>query len=311
MKAYFLKEAGPVENLQLQETPIPELKAGEVLVKVKAISINPVDYKARGNDGVLSWIYQDVRPIILGWDISGVVEKVDEGTNFQVGDEVFGMVNFIGFGNAYAEYVAAPASHLALKPANISFEEAAGATLAALTALQGINTAGVKAGAKALVHGASGGVGHYAAQLLVNLGADVYGTSSSNSKDFVESLGVKHIDYSAQRFEDVATDFDFVFNTVPGETFIRSIDAAKPGGSILSIINPSEEIQAKAAAKDVNLEYILVASNGEDMKTLADLMAAGKVKTNVEEVFSFENLPQAHTRAAAGNGKGKIIVTLS
>lgn len=162
MKAIKIHEAGDVENFSYSEEAIPELKKGEVLVKVNAISINPVDVKARANDGVLSWIYGQKRPVVLGWDISGEVVKIaDDVKSLKVSDEAFGMANFLGNGQAYAEYVAVPADQLAIKPNNISHQEAAAATLAALTAWQAlVHKAKVHEGQKVLIHAGSGGVGH-------------------------------------------------------------------------------------------------------------------------------------------------------
>jgi NADPH:quinone reductase-like Zn-dependent oxidoreductase len=314
MKAYILNEAGGVENLQLVEIPKPTLKSGEVLVKVKAISINPVDVNARAYDGVLTWIFQNQRPVILGWDISGVIEEVNSSNSpFKIGDEVFGMVNFLGSGKAYAEYVAAPAEHLSLKPKGTSFNEAAGATLAALTALQAINAGKVKAGDKVLIHGASGGVGHYAVQIAKSLGATVVGTSSLQNKEFVLKIGAdKHIDYATQKFEDAGNDFDFVLDTVQGETLTRSIHIVKKGGTIITIpsYNLAESDLQLAKDKGVNLNFVLVASNGNDMNNLSEMLASGKLKTHIQETFRFENLGKAHKRMEAGKVNGKVIVEL-
>lgn len=312
MKAYILKEAGGTENLQLVEIPKPALKSGEVLVKVKAISINPIDVNARAHEGVLSWIFQEQRPVILGWDISGIVVEVGSGDSpFKNGDEVFGMVNFLGSGNAYAEYVAVPAEHLSLKPSETPFTEAAGATLAALTALQAIKAGNVKAGDKVLIHGASGGVGHYAVQIAKSLGAIVTGTSSLQGKDFVISLGAdKHVDYQSQGFEEAGNDFDFVLDTVQGETLTRSIAIVKKGGTIITIPSYTipESDQQLAKEKGVNLSFLMVSSNGNDMRSLSDLLSSGKLKTYVQETFSFENMDKAHKRLESGKVKGKVIV---
>ncbi|MGL5890315.1 MAG: NADP-dependent oxidoreductase [Bacteroidia bacterium] len=314
MKAYLLNEAGKAENLTLADVSIPAIQANEVLIRVKSISINPVDVKARRNDGVLSWIYQNRRPVILGWDIAGLVETVGEHvTEFKPGDAVFGMVNFIGSGNAYAEYVAAPASQLAIKPENISFAEAAGATLAALTAHQALTIAGVKAGHNVLIHGASGGVGHYAVQMAKVLGATVTGTSSAQNKDFVLALGAdKHIDYSSSEMLAVSSVFDFALDPAQGETLLRTIDAVKPGGKIITIPsgNIDEQTAKKAADKNIDLSFMLVASNGNDMKAIARLMAEGKLKTHIEQTFPFSQMAAAHSRLEAGKVRGKIIVDL-
>ncbi len=194
MKAYTLKKNGGIENLKLSEIDKPKIKADEVLVKVKAISINPVDAFVRKNESSLQGILKpgkDEDTFILGWDVSGIVEEVGSDVKeFKNGDEVFGMINFPGNGKAYAEYVAAPANQITLKPKNISFEDAAAATLAALTAWQGLVTnAKIKKEDKVLIHAAGGGVGHYAVQIAKSFGAYVIGTGSSSKRDFVLKLG--------------------------------------------------------------------------------------------------------------------------
>ncbi|WP_316823069.1 NADP-dependent oxidoreductase [Pedobacter gandavensis] len=315
MKAIILKEAGSSANLYHTELPLPEIKENEVLVKVKAISVNPIDVKARANEGVLTWIFNEERPVILGWDISGAVSKTgSQLSDFKIGDEVFGMVNFFGQGKAYAEYVAVPANQLALKPADISHEEAAAATLAALTALQVLNHAKVSKGQKVLIHAASGGVGHYAVQLAKNIGAFVIGTSSAANKDFVLGLGAdEHIDYTSERFEELVTDADFVLDTMEGETLTRSIDAVKPGGMIISIPtgNFPQSDKDKAQERNVNLSELLVKSNGRDMKTIADLLEKGILKSHVSKTFDFKDMDKAHQSLETGRTKGKVVVTLS
>ena len=197
MKAIILQAPGDVNQLQPADIPVPELQAGEVLVKVKAVSINPVDVKSRAGKGVYGRL-KDEKPLILGWDISGEV-KESRSDRFAVGAEVFGMINFPGHGKAYAEFVTAPADQLALKPAEISHEEAAAATLAALTAWQIIvQRANVRAGQRVLIHSAAGGVGHFAVQIARHLGAHVTGTASLKNKAFVLELGADaYIDYTA------------------------------------------------------------------------------------------------------------------
>ena len=192
MKAVILKEAGPAENLELVELPKPVINEYEVLIRTEAFSINPVDIKTRIGKSLYNELKNQNPFIILGWDVSGVVEEVGkEVTQFKVGDEVFGMVNFPGHGKTYAEYVAAPAVDLALKPANILHEEAAAATLAALTAWQVLVTHGkVSKGQKIVIQAASGGVGHYAVQIAKYLGAYVIGTSSSINKTFLLNLKI-------------------------------------------------------------------------------------------------------------------------
>ncbi len=207
MKAIILKEAGGPENLEITEVPIPTANKGEVLVKVKAISINPVDIKTRKGLALYGKLQED-KPIILGWDIAGEVVEVGEGvTTLEIGDEVFGMINFPGHGKAYAEYVTAPAEQLAEKPEFISTQEAVAGTLAALTAWQVlIDEAKLQPGERVLIHAAAGGVGHFAVQIAKYLGAYVIGTASDPNYDFVKELGAdEFVDYKQVRFEDEFT----------------------------------------------------------------------------------------------------------
>lgn len=311
MKAIVLTESGDVDKLVLTTLPVPVIVEGEVLIQVKAISINPVDAKTRTGKGLYGKL-KEQPPIILGWDVSGIITE-SKSQLFKVGDEVFGMVNFPGHGKAYAEYATAPAVHLALKPANISHEEAAAATLAALTAWQVlVNHAKIKATDKVLIHAAAGGVGHYAVQIAKHIGAYVIGTSSAKNKDFVIKLGAdEHIDYKSQRFEDAAEDLDLVLDTIGGDNIDRSLEVIKTGGTIISIPSGlNEEVTAKASAKGINGYFILVASNGDDMKQLAILLEKGIIKSHVSQTYAFEQLPEAHSAIESGRTVGKIVITV-
>ena len=313
MKAILLKEFGEVGNLQPAKIDVPAIQDNEVLVQVKAISINPVDVKTRQGKGMAGRL-KEISPLILGWDISGVITEVGKDVvEFKPGDEVFGMVNFPGHGQAYAEYVAAPAAHLAHKPANISYAEAAAATLAALTAWQALVThAQVQPGQKVLIHAASGGVGHYAVPLAKHLGAYVIGTSSAANKDFILGLGAdEHIDYTTTRFEDAVQDIDFVLDAIGGENFDRSLEVVKPGGTVISI--PSGLAQSsseKARVKGINGYFFLVASNGIDMAQVASLLEKEILKSHVSHTFALEEVGQAHTQVETGKTKGKVVLVI-
>lgn len=313
MKAIVLKNFGDVNNLVTQELPMPSISANDVLVQVKAISINPVDVKTRAGKGMAGML-KGISPLILGWDISGIIVEVGTAvTQFKKGDEVFGMVNFPGHGQAYAEYVAAPAAHLALKPTSISHQEAAAATLAALTAWQALTSqAKIKAGEKVLIHAAAGGVGHYAVQIAKHLGAYVIGTSSSANKDLVLSLGADaHFDYKNQPFEDLPKDIDFVFDTVGGDNVDLSIGIVRKGGTVISIPSGlSESVVEKAKAKGVNGYFFLVQSSGEDMKSIANLLDKGIIKSHVMKAYAFDQMAQAHLQVETGRTQGKVVVTL-
>lgn len=315
MQAILIDAAGPAANLTYTDIAVPEIGPDEVLIKVKAISINPVDVKARASEGVLTWLFGATRPVILGWDISGVVVGVGKDvTHLTSGDAVFGMINFLGQGKAYAEYVAAPASQLARKPANLSHSEAAAATLAALTAWQTLTKhAPIKPGQRVLIHAASGGVGHYAVQLAKHLGAYVIGTSSAANRDFVLSLGAdEHIDYTTQRFEQVATDVDFVLDTIEGDTLTRSIDIVKPGGTVISIPtgNFPESTVEQAQQRGIRLAGMMVQSDGADMASIADLLANGRIRSYIARAFRFDEMPKAHELVETGRVRGKVTVLL-
>ncbi|TCK85567.1 NADP-dependent oxidoreductase [Albibacterium bauzanense] len=311
MKAIILNEPGAPSNLVTSEVSAPSIKSDEVLIQVKAISINPVDAKTRSGKGLYGRL-KDINPLILGWDVSGIVIESNSGL-FKKGDEVFGMINFPGHGKAYAEYVAAPASHLAKKPKNITHNEAAGATLAALTAWQVLITnAKVKKGDRVLIHAASGGVGHFAVQIAKNLGAYVIGTSSAENKDFVLSLGAdEHIDYKAQAFEKAVKNIDFVLDTIGGENIDRSLEVIVKGGTLISLpTGLNEAVTEKAKAKNVNGYFILVQSNGEDMQAIADLLEKNTIKSHISKTFSFNQMPEAHMQIESGRTVGKVVVEL-
>ncbi|MVM33858.1 zinc-binding dehydrogenase [Spirosoma sp. HMF4905] len=323
MRAIVLKEIGAPENLVLIDIPTPAITENEVLVQVKAIGINPVDAFVRRTKEALDWVYQykgTEEHIILGWDVAGVVVETGSAvTRFKKGDEVFGNFKFVGQANAYAEYVAAPEAEMVLKPANVSFEEAAGATMAALTAWVSIMDHGqLKKGDKVIIHGASGGVGHYAVQFSKHFGAYVIGVSAASGREFVLGLGAdEFIDYETQRFEEIITDADLVHDTVwsDDERHIeRSLKALKPGGTLLSlIVYPDPEfIERAKAEKDVTVLRVNVRHPEEsylrDMQAIAALLASGAIKTHISSIFPLEEMAKAHALIQTKNTVGKIIV---
>ena len=199
MEAIILNEAGGIDKLTFQNMGKPVIKAGEILVKVKAIGINPMDVVIRSDEQLLSSFLGAERPAILGWDVAGDVAEIGaEVTGFSIGDPVFALTN----GKAYAEYVAASATVTVHKPENISYDEAAAVPVAAITAWQALVTVGkVKKGDRVLIHAGAGGVGHFAIQIAKHLGATVVATSSAKNRDFILSLGAdRHIDYTTENF---------------------------------------------------------------------------------------------------------------
>lgn len=313
MQAYLLHKAGGIDNLILSEIDKPTPKGNEILIEVKAISINPVDVKIREMPDLLDQVYGTDRPLILGWDIAGVVAETGGNVNdFEVGDKVFGLVNFPGHGNAYAEYVAAPAEHLVKMPTDISFAEAAATTLAALTALQVLEPR-IKAGDKVLIHAGSGGVGHFAVQIAKDIGAYVISTSSGENRDFVLSLGAdKHIDYKTQNFEAIVSDLDFVLDAIGGEVLEKSLRVTKHGKSIISLPSPQFSDKAKTYAKahNIDVSFFSVTSNGDDMQTLKGMIENGTLTPHVFKTFAFAELQDAHRQVETNHTVGKVIVEL-
>ncbi|OON67698.1 NADP-dependent oxidoreductase [Hymenobacter sp. CRA2] len=312
MKAFILTEPTGPAGLQATELPTPTLAAGQVLLRVKAISINPVDVKTTEGKALYGSLNEQ-SPLIPGWDVAGVIEAVaPDVTTFRPGDQAFGMINFPGHGQAYAELVAAPAAHLVRKAANISFAEAAAATLAPLTAWQGLVTrAQVQAGQRVLVHAAAGGVGHYAVQLAKHLGAHVIGTASGGKVDFVRGLGADEvIDYQQQPFEQAIAPVDVVLDTVAGDTQLRSLNVLKPGGQLVSILGLTPDTPARAAERNVTAQGMLVNSNEAGMQQVADLLASGALRSHVSLTVPFAELPKALEQVQTGHTQGKVVVTL-
>ncbi|WP_344979892.1 NADP-dependent oxidoreductase [Compostibacter hankyongensis] len=311
MKAFLLYEAGGPDKLVPGEAPKPTLKKGEVLVKVKAIGINPADTIYRNSSAFITALFGEERPVILGWDISGeIVEKTEDSGEFAVGDAVFAL---LPAARGYAEFVAVNAGLLARKPENISFEEAAATPMACLTAWQPlIRGMKIKKGDKVLIHAASGGVGHFAVQIAKYLGAEVMATSSAKNRDFVISLGAdKHIDYRNEDFWEVIKDIDFVLDTVGGETLEHSIDVVNPGGTIISILGlTNERLKSKAKEKGVNLSLWGMQGNGEDLRAVADLMSKGIIKVHIAKEYPFSAMAEAHTQVETRRTAGKIVLTV-
>lgn len=310
MEAIILKHFGGVENLQLADIPIPEPRTGEVLVSVRAISINPVDVKTRRGGTPLAASLQKDPPVILGWDIAGIIVESSSAA-FKSGEPVFGMVNFPGAGKAYATHLTAPADQLARIPGNITFAEAAAATLAALTAWQALRGYGqIRKGDRVLIHAGSGGVGHFAIQIARHLGAYVITTASLPNHAFVKGLGADEaIDYTSTPFEEVAGDIDFVLDAVGGDYVDRSLKTMAPGATIISL--PSSRnagVTEKAEALGMKGIPMLVKSNGKDMEALAALLRSGEIKSHIAQSFPLKEMAAAHLAMETGKTKGKLVV---
>lgn len=330
MKAIRLHEFGGPEVLRYEEAPLPELKPGEVLVRVHAVGINPPDWYLREGykDLPPEWQPAVSFPFILGSDVSGVVEAVaTDVQGFSVGDEVFGMVRFPSMGEsaAYAEYVAAPASDLALKPAGIDHVHAAGAPMAGLTGWQFLIELGHNEanpfqpeshrpvplnGKRVLVNGAAGGVGHLAVQLAKWKGAHVIAVASGKHESFLRELGAdEFIDYTKSPPEDIAHDVDLVLDTLGGPTTGRFLRTLKRGGALFPVFIGFSDAE-EAAKLGVTVSMTQVRSNGPQLAELGRLLDAGTVRVAIDSTFPLADARKAHERAAGGHIQGKIVLTV-
>ncbi len=331
MKAIRLHEFGGPEVLRYEDASIPELKPGEVLVRVHAVGINPPDwYLTDGYKQLPPEFRPPVPlPVIPGSDASGVVEAVAEGVRgFSVGDEVFGMIRFPSYGEsaAYAEYVAAPASDLARKTASIDHVHAAGAPMSGLTAWQFLIELGHDEpnplqpephrpvpldGKTVLVNGAAGGVGHFAVQLAKWKGARVIAVASGKHEAFLRELGAdEFLDYTMIAPEDVAHDIDLVLDTLGGRTTGRFLRAVKRGGALFPVF-PGFSDAEEAAERGVTVSMTQVRSNGAQLAELGRLLDAGTVRVGIDSVFPLADARKAHERAAEGHIQGKIVLTVA
>jgi NADPH:quinone reductase-like Zn-dependent oxidoreductase len=298
---------GGPEVLQIDEVEPSLPDAAQVRVGVKAASINPVDFKIR--KGGYPAVKEDRLPYTLGRDVAGIVEmRGAQATRFKVGDEVLGMVGIDGGG--YAEKTVLDQQALALKPPLLDFPHAAAIPLAGTTAWQGLIRHGqLKSGQSVLIHGGSGGVGHFAVQFAKAQGARVLTTVSPANVEFARGLGADVvIDYETQRFEDHARDLDMVLDLIDGETRERSWKLLKRGGVLVSTL--SEPSQETAARHGVRALRYTVEASGNDLAAIIDLVASGKVKPHVQRTFRLEEAAQALAAVEHGGTVGKIVLSL-
>ncbi|QMU70875.1 NADP-dependent oxidoreductase [Streptacidiphilus sp. P02-A3a] len=310
MRAITQRSFGGPGVLELTEVERPRPLPSEVLVRVRAASVNPVDAGVRS--GAFPLLGEP--PFILGWDLSGVVEEVVPGvTRFQVGDEVFGMPFFPRAGNSYAEYVAVPSRQLARKPAALDHAHAAALPLAGLTAWQSlVDAADVRAGQLVLVHAGGGGVGHLAVQIAKARGARVIATAGADKHDFVRGLGADDvIDYRSADFTEAVNDADVVLDAVGGEYGPRSIRALRPGGLLVTIVDRANaELRAATVAAGRRFAGITVEPDHVGLEALAALADAGKLRPHVEHTLPLAEAAKAHHLVESGRTQGKIVLTV-
>lgn len=306
MKAVRFQTYGGPEVLILEDAPLPTAGAGEVLIRVYAAGVNPLDWKVRAGH-VRKWL-QHRLPLIPGWDVSGKIEAVGtDVTDFNIGDEVYGMLDFRRDG-AYAEYVAARAGELAQKPISIDHVHAAAVPLTALTAWQSLfDVANLSAGQTVLIHAAAGGVGHFALQLAKWKGARVIGTASANKVSFLQELGVDEvIDYQTARFEDVVSNVDVVLDTIGGDTQRRSWKTLKKAGILVATLGiSSPEVAEKYGVRG---EGVMVHSDAGQLALIAKLIDAGELKPFISTTLPLGEAARAHELSQTGHVSGKIVL---
>jgi NADPH:quinone reductase-like Zn-dependent oxidoreductase len=298
MKAVVIHETGGPEVLRSEEVERPQPSDGELLIKVHAASVNAIDWKYRRG------LAEKPLPAVLGSDVSGaIVESRAEG--FDEGDEVFG---FAASG-AYAEFAVSAAARIASKPEGVNHEQAAALPVAALTAWQAVHDrAGLESGQTALIAGAAGGVGHFAAQISKLAGARVIGIGSSRNRDFVLGLGAdEYLDYTKQDLAEAASDVDFAFDTVGGETTQSLLLAVREGGILVTIANAPPEEEARE--RGVRAELLVMSSSSEQLAVIAEQVAAGNVRVEIAQVFPITEIQRAHELIESGHTRGKIVLT--
>ena len=304
MKAVVISEYGGNDVVQYIDVDRPKPRAGEVLVKVQAAGVNPVDWKIRGGAGSRMGM---TLPIHLGGEITGTVERLGEGvSDWKEGDAVYGIIKSGGF----AEYAVAPAADMARKPASLDFIHTAAVPLGALTAWQAMfDVAGLASGQRLLVTNSSGGVGSLAVQLAKARGAHVTAMASGRNEEYVRSLGVdEFIDYTKQPFEQVARDMDIVFDTVGGDTFQQAFGTLKKGGFLVtSVAFPKDEAQEHG----VGVGRVLCKPNAGQLASIRELVEAGKLKAHVAMVQPLAKIKEAFELSEGGRTQGKIVLRVA
>ncbi|MFJ3925859.1 NADP-dependent oxidoreductase [Streptomyces sp. NPDC090022] len=306
MRAVVVSRWGGPEVLVEREIERPEPGLTEILVRVHAAGVNPVDWKTRASGAFIPW--QEVP--VVGWDVSGVVEAVGGGvTLFEPGDEVFGMPRFPHQASGYAEYVTGPARHFARKPADIDHVAAAALPLAALTAWQAlVDTADVRPGQRVLVHAAAGGVGHLAVQIAKARGAYVIGTASAGKHELLRSLGADElIDYREQDFSEALSGVDVVLDGIGGDYGRRSLKVLRPGGHLVSLLG-LDDVPADAAG--FRTDWLIVEPDHQGMKEIAALVERGLLKAEIDTVLPLSDAAKAHEIGERNRTTGKIVLTV-
>lgn len=330
MKAFIIKKYSKKEKLQLVELPEPAVKDNEVLVQIHAASINQIDIKLKSGEFKLLLPYK--LPLILGHDLAGIVTKIgSKVSRFKVGDEIFAQPALFKIGS-FAEHIAINETDVALKPKNISMEQAASIPLVALTVWQAfIEKAKIKKGQKVFIQAGSGGVGTIAIQLAKHLGATVATTTSAANIELVKSLGADVvIDYKTQDFETILKDYDVVLNSQDDKTLEKSLRILKSGGKVISISGPPDVVFAKEMglnwlmktvifflsrkvrkqAKQLGVDYsfLFMNANGMQLEEIGSMIEADFIRPVIDKVFPFEQTNDAMAYVESGRTKGKVVI---
>lgn len=309
MKTVRIHEYGNADVLHLEDIPVPQIASDELLIKIHAASVNPVDWMVR--EGYLKDMHLHKLPLTLGQDFSGTVEKVGSSvTEFKIGDKVFGRPSLEKDGS-YAEFIEVKATEVALMPKTITYDEAATLPVAGTTAWETlINRAKIKNGQRVLILGSSGGVGSLAVQIARNKECYVIGTTSNANIDFVKSLGADEvIDYKSQDFSQLLSDIDVVLDTVGGENQEKAFKVMKRGGVLVSTVSkPNQKI---ADQYGVRCENVSVGPNAHILNELRTLIEMGQIHPVIDKVYRLEDAKQAQNYSQSGKARGKIVLEIA
>ncbi|MBX9445793.1 NADP-dependent oxidoreductase [Dickeya chrysanthemi] len=332
MKALMFKEYGKADSITFYEIPVPEIQPNDILVKVHAVGLNPIDYMIP--KGTFKPVLKFALPATVGSDLAGVVESVGSRvTRFKPGDAVFASIFDMGIG-ALADFAVVPERAAAHKPVNLDFVQAASIPMVGLTSWQALKErAHLKPGQKVFIPAGSGGIGSFAIQLAKQLGATVGTTTSTGNLEMVRRLGADEIiDYKKQEFEDILQGYDVVLGTVRGDHIQKSLNILKPHGRVVSLIGPldaafahardmnflmkfifklmSWKIIRLAKKRDIQYSFLFVHTDGMQLEEISEFLEAGKIHPVIDKVFSFEDAKQALAYLETGRAKGKVVVKL-
>lgn len=317
MRAIKIHEFGLPDVMKLENVDRPVPESDEILIKVYASAINPIDWKIR-DGAIVPHLHVKIKlPIILGWDAAGIVEEVGSNViGFKKGDAVYGIPNFPGNGS-YAEYVAAKANNFSLKPKTISFNESAAVSVSAVAAWDGIFECGrLKAGQRILIHGAAGNVGSFAVQFAKWKGAYVIGTASANNLGFLKQIGADEtIDYERQNFEDMLNDIDIVFDAVAlgSEIQLKSVKVLKENGTLVTTqgFQLSDDVTNALALKKASGKVVYGGFESQDwLNEIATLIDERRVKVFINKIYAFQDAAQAHREFKNKKGPGKLVLEI-